>query len=107
MSLNIYEYDAVGRLVRVIARFANGDDRKVEPYEYDPDGLKRKTIYVHVHSQNPDTQYAWDVEGTDTYYSAPGAATLKALYNECEQPTHLLFYDATDRLLSRVEFSYD
>jgi YD repeat-containing protein len=107
VSLNIYEYDALGRLVRVTARSANGGDRTAECYDYDPDGRKKKTFYVDVANQRPNTQYAWGAEGTDSCYSAPGAATLTTLYNEREQPTHLLFYDATDRLLSRVEFSYD
>jgi hypothetical protein len=107
VSLNVYEYDAVGRLVRVIVRSANGGDRTAESYEYDTDGRKKKTLYVDVAHQRPNTQYAWGAEGTDSCYSAPATATLTTLYNEREQPTHLLFYDATDRLLSRVEFSYD
>jgi hypothetical protein len=107
VSLKTYEYDAAGRLGRVIARTADGSDRTAEIYEYDPDGRQKKTIYIDVTNQRPDTRYAWGVEGTDSFYSAPGAATLKTLYNEREQPTHLLFYDAAEGLLSRVEFSYD
>jgi hypothetical protein len=68
---------------------------------------RRKRFTLTVAHQRPNTQYAWGAEGTDSCYSAPATATLTTLYNEREQPTHLLFYDATDRLLSRVEFSYD
>lgn len=106
-SLHISEYDAAGRLVRVITRSADGGDRIAESYEYDPDGRKKKTFYVDVANQRHDTQYGWGVEGTDSYYSSPGATTLTTLYNEHEQPTQLLFHDPTGRLLSRVEFSYD
>jgi hypothetical protein len=107
VNLHIYDYDAVGRLVRVIIRSADGRDRVTESYEYDADGRKKKTFYVDVVNQRPDTQYGWGVEGTDACYSVPGAATLTTLFNEREQPTELLFHDATGRLLSRVEFSYD
>jgi hypothetical protein len=106
VSLHIYDYDVAGRLVRVIARSANGGDHTAESYEYDADGRKKKTFYIDVANQRPDTQYAWGVEGTDSCYSAPGATTLTTLYNLRDQPTALLFHDATGRLLSRVEFSY-
>ena len=107
VDLQFYEYDSAGRLVRVIARPKGGGDRIAESYEYDAAGRKKKTLYVDSAAQRPDTQYAWGVEGTDSSYSAPGAATLTTLYNEREQPTDLLFYDATGHLLSRVAFGYD
>jgi hypothetical protein len=84
-----------------------GADRIAESYEYDAAGHKTKTFYVDSAAQRPDTQYTWGVEGTDSSYSAPGAATLTTVYNEREQPTDLRFYDATGRLLSRVAFGYD
>lgn len=106
-SLRIYEYDAVGRLTRVVIRSADGSDRLEEAYEYDSAGRKKKTFYVDAAAVRPDSKYVWGVEGTDTCYSAPGAATLTTLYNQREQPAELLFHDAAGMLLSRVRFSYD
>ena len=107
VNLQLYDYDAAGRLACVIARSKDGGDRVAESYEYDAAGRKKKTLYVDLAAQRPDTQYAWGVEGTDSGYSAPGAATLTTLYNGHEQPTELLFHDTAGRLLSRVEFLYD
>jgi YD repeat-containing protein len=102
-----YEYDAAGRLVRLVARAQDGHDRIAETYEYDATGRKRKTLYVDLAAQRPDTHYSWDVEGTDCSYSAPGAATLTTFHNMGNQPTELLFHDTAGRPLSRVEFLYD
>ena len=107
VDLLFYDYDTAGRLARVTARPMGGGDRIAEAYEYDSAGRKKKTLYVDLAAQRPNTQYAWGVEGTDSSYSAPGAATLTTLYNGHEQPTDLLFYDEAGRLLSRVEFRYD
>jgi YD repeat-containing protein len=102
-----YEYDAAGRLVRLVARAQDGHDRIAETYEYDATGRKRKTLYVDLAAQRPDTHYSWGVEGTDCSYSAPGAATLTTSHNTRDQPTELLFHDTGGRPLSRVEFVYD
>lgn len=107
VSLQIYEYDPEGRLVRVLGRSENAEDRIAESYEYDHDGRRKKTFYVDVASQRADTLYSFGVEGTDAAYSAPGVTTLTTLYNEREQPIQLVFRDATGDLLKRVEFSYD
>jgi YD repeat-containing protein len=97
-----YHYDSEGRLAGVTS-----GDRLSESYEYDPAGRKKKTLHIDVASQNQNTHYAWGVEGSDSAYSAPGAAALATLYNEREQPAELHFYDSSGRLLSRVDFIYD
>ncbi|HYZ87105.1 MAG TPA: hypothetical protein VE621_22000 [Bryobacteraceae bacterium] len=105
-NLQFYEYDNAGRLLRVFDR--NQDrDRTAETYEYDPSGLKSKTLHVDVAAQRSDTHYSWGVEGTDSAYSAPGAARLTTIYNDRDQPTKLSFRDLAGRELSRVEFLYD
>jgi YD repeat-containing protein len=81
VDLQVYEYDTRGRLIRVFARPQGGADRIVESYEYSDTGGKKKTLYADVAAQRPDTYYAWGVEGTDSSYSAPGAATLTTLYH--------------------------
>lgn len=106
-NLQLYEYNDAGKLARVLNRREDGGDRVLESYEYDAAGGKRKTIYVDLAAQRPDTHYAWGVEGTDSTYSAPGMTTFVTLYNERNKPTTLLFHDATGRQLSRVELRYD
>ena len=103
----VYEYDAEGRLLRVIAWSKDANDRVTESYQYDSAGRKKKTFYVDLANQRSNTTYSWGVEGTDIAYSAPGAATLTTSYNERQQPVELLFHDEAGRLLSRVEFRYD
>jgi YD repeat-containing protein len=102
-----YEYDDAGRLIRIVAQAADGSDRVTESYEYDASGRQKKTFHVDLTVQRSDTMYSWGVEGTDSGYSAPGAATLTILHNMRDQPTELLFSDRGGRTLSRVEFVYD
>ena len=103
-KLCFYEYDNAGRLVRVF----NGDgDHAAETYEYDAAGRKSKTLHVDMAAQRTDTRYAWGVEGTESAYSAPGAASLTTIYNHRDQPAQLLFRDLAGRELSRVDFRYD
>jgi hypothetical protein len=106
-NLRLYEYDDSGRLSRIIERTEGGNDRVVESYDYSSYGRKTKTQCVDLTSQRRNTHYSFGVEGTDTCYSAPGAATLTTLYNEREQPIEVVFCDVTGRRLSRVEFLYD
>ena len=106
-NLRLYEYDDSGRLSRIIERSEGGSDRIAESYDYSSSGRKTKTQYVDLTSQRPNTHYSFGVEATDTYYSAPGAATLTTTYNEREQPIEVVFCDVTGRRLSRVEFLYD
>ena len=100
------EYDKHGRLQRVISHAADAD-RTTEEYEYDAAGLKKKTQYVDIAGQVPDTGHAWCIEGSDNAYSAPGTAKLVTVHNDRDKPVELLFYDISDKLLNRVAFTYD
>lgn len=106
VNLCLYKYDADARLVRVLAG-NEGGDRTLETYEYGPSGCKRKTLYVDLAIQRSGRHHSWSVEGTDSGYSAPGAATLTTIYNYRDQPEQLIFRDLAGRELSRVEFQYD
>lgn len=107
VGLQTYEYDTAGRLARLIARAKDGGERVAETYAYDVARRKKKTLYVDLTMQRPNTQTAWGVEGSDSCYSAPGSATLTTVYDDGEHPSELLFHDVAGRLLSRVEFRYD
>ena len=78
-----------------------------ESYEYSATGCKKKTHYVDLAAQGPNTNYSWGIEGTDGAYSAPGAVTLSTYYNEREQPTEVHFLDAAGCQVSRVDLLYD
>lgn len=103
----IHEYDDQGRLRRVSEHSPPGPGRTTEEYDYDLAGRKKKTQYMDIANQRPDTHYSYGVEGSDAHYSAPGTAKLITIYNERDQPLELLFYEASDRFLSRVAFAYD
>jgi hypothetical protein len=99
-------YDSQGRLSSVQV-CANGAERTTEQYDYDAEGRKRKTQLIDLADQRANTHYAWGIEGSDTRYSAPGTAKITTVYNAWDRPVEVLFYDAGDRLLSRVALSYD
>ena len=100
-QVHFFDYDEAGRPVRVRG------DRVMETYGYDAAGRKQKTLHVDLANQTANTLYAWGAEGTDSSYSAPGTARLTTLYNERDQPTQLLFYDANEHLISKVSFTYN
>jgi YD repeat-containing protein len=93
-----YEYDDAGRLAQVIDHCQAGVDRVLETYEYDSAGRKKKIS---------SAQYGLIVEGTNSGFSVPGAATVTTVYNERDQVINLLFHDQNAHLLSEVRFSYD
>jgi len=106
-TVTSYEYDAAGRLARTIVRTPDSGERLAESYEYGAAGRKTKTVHVDLAAQRPDTLYSWSVEGTDSAYSAPGAATIQTHYNDRGQPAEMLFPDARGQPLSRVTFRCD
>jgi hypothetical protein len=102
-----HEYDSAGRLIRIVEQSPDGSARIAESYEYDATGRKTKSIHVDLKMQIPNTMYSWGVDGTDCFYSAPGAAILTISHNTGDQPTELLFHDENGRTVSRVVFVYD
>ncbi len=105
--LRFYEYDLEGRLIRILTRSQEGNERVAESLTYNSAGQKTRVQYVDRASQKPNTGYSWGVEGTDSFYSAEGAATLTTHYNQRQQPVELLFHDEVGQLLNQVRFYYD
>jgi hypothetical protein len=99
-----HEYGPDGRLARIVARSGSGEPRVLETHEYDAAGGRTKTFYVDL---PPDTNMAFGVEGSESAYSASGAAAVHTVYNEREQPAAMIFFSAAGREISRVELSYD
>jgi YD repeat-containing protein len=105
VDLQRFEYDPAGRLSRIVAR-SEDTERVLETYEYDQAGRKSKIVPIHPAGQDPP-HLMLAVEGTDAFYSAPGAVMGTTRYNLRDQPAELLFHDREGRLLSSVEFKYD
>lgn len=106
-QLQRYEYDSAGRLVRVVTQREGCADRVDARYEHQPEGGKTKIVDIDLAAHDPNTMCAFGVEGTDSSYSARGAARLTTVYNAREQPSRIAFHDAAGGLLSSVDFSYD
>jgi YD repeat-containing protein len=102
-----YEYDDAGRLARIWSRTADAGEVLTTSCEYDPGGLKRKTVFIDRSAQREDVTFTWGVEGTDTFVSAPGATSMTTSYNERDQPVEVLFRDDGEDDVTRVVFTYD
>ena len=105
--LGLYEHDHAGRLARHFSRDAAGNERTVESYSYDAEGLKTKTHFVDLSAQRPNTHYGWGVEGSKASYSAPNTARLTTLYDRAGRPATVLFHDVHGALVSQVDLLYD
>ena len=101
-----HEYDASGRLLRIVERDRAGQERVAETYEYSASGGRTKVTLVDP-STNRSAVMAWGVDGSDAYYSAPGAVSLRTVYDDRDLVTELLFLDDRGATLARVEFLYD
>jgi YD repeat-containing protein len=106
-NLGLYEYDPAGRPTRYISRDAAADERTIESYTYDAEGRKTKTHFIDLAARSPNAHYSLGVEGSETSYVAPNAATLTTTYDQSGRPTTVLFHDAAGALLSQVDLRYD
>jgi YD repeat-containing protein len=106
-NLGLYEYDTAGRPTRQLSRDAAGKQRTIEIYTYDAEGHKTKTHFIDLAAQSQNAHYCLGVEGSETSYVAPNAATLTTVYGQSGRPTTVLFHDAASALLSQVDLRYD
>jgi hypothetical protein len=83
------EYDADGRLTRLLERDASGSDRVVEQHEYDALGRRKTTRYVHIADRGSSVSLGFPVADIES------------------QTVELSYKDSTGRELGRVEFEYD
>ena len=104
---SIYQYDHLGRLERVITEATDGSQRTTEPFSYDEQNRKTRTLYLEPRAVGTETAVAYSIEGSDAAYSAPGATSMTTLYNERDQPIEVLFRDSQNQVLSRVTLLYD
>jgi hypothetical protein len=102
---NICHYDEFGRLIQTDRVDENGVQQSSETFSYDSAGRKTKVQVAPTLANN--TLFCFSIEGTDSYYSAAGAATMTTVYDGHEQPVEALLHDANRRLLRRVIFFRD
>jgi YD repeat-containing protein len=101
-----HEYDGGGRLLRIVERDRDGRERVAEVYEYGAAGTRTKIVTVDAAAAGASVT-AWAVDGTDAFYSTPGTASVRTVYDASGRTSELLFLDAGGRTLGRVEFLYD
>jgi len=101
-----HEYDASGRLLRIVEGDRVGHERVAETYEYSASGSRTKVTLVDP-AKNQSAVMGWAVDGSDAFYSAPGAVSLRTVYDERDRVTEFLFLDDNGQTLARVEFLYD
>jgi len=105
-TIRRHEYGGDGRLLRIVERDREGRERVAETYEYGAAGTRTKIVTVDAAGTHADIN-AWAVDGTDAFYSAPGAASLRTVFDASDRTRELLFLDDGGRTLGRVEFLYD
>ena len=104
---SIYQYDHLGHLERVITEAADGSQRMDEPFSYDEQNRKSRTLYIEPLAAEIYTAAVCGIEGSDAAYSARGATSMTTLYNERDQAIEVQFRDSQNRVLSRVTLLYD
>jgi YD repeat-containing protein len=110
-----YFYDKDGRPTRTAQCNDDGTQTDLELSSYDADGRKTKVRFLFPSEAQSEcatgdacgagTVYA--IEGTDSFYGAPGARTMTVTYDENNLPGKVLFHDAGDRLVRCVVFQRD
>lgn len=106
----VHFYDETGRPIRTTHLGQDGTQSDVEVCSYDPDGGKTKVRFLFPRETGSEcdagnacgaaTGYA--IEGTDSAYGAPGAATMTIAYDQNARPVKVSFHDASHRPLSYV-----
>jgi hypothetical protein len=111
----VYVYDEGGRLIRTTHLGQDGTRADKEVCSYDAGGRKTKVRLLPHHEEDSqrnathtcgaDTVYS--IEGSDTSYGVPGAATITVTYDEKDLPAKVSFHDANHHPLSEVVLTHD
>ncbi len=73
VSKNLYLYDELGRLTRVVSVDQDGTEWETETYSYGQDGKRTKVYFVPEQAANA---FMYAIEGTVQSYVAPGASAI-------------------------------
>jgi YD repeat-containing protein len=99
-----WEYDAAGRLQRILLYRADDVERIAESYGYDAIGLKTHTRHLDVEAQ--PCGY-WNIDGTDAHFEARGAVGITTFFDADGRATTALFRDRLGHIVNRVDLRYD
>jgi YD repeat-containing protein len=110
-----YFYDEAGRPTRTVQCNDDGTQTELELCSYDANGRKTKIRFLFPpeiesgcaigNACGASTGYA--IEGTDSFYGAPGARTMTVADGEKNLPDKVLFQDANHRTVRCVIFQRD
>ncbi len=110
-----YFYDETGRHIRTAHLNQDDTQTDLESCSYDSNGRKTKVRFLFPPPAESEceagtacgasTGYA--IEGTDSHYGAPGAATMTVTYDEKDLPSRVLFHNASHRVVKCVDFERD
>jgi hypothetical protein len=107
----VYFYDEAGRHIRTMQLNHDGTETVLEVCSYDADRRKTKVRSLFPRESGSEcgvgASTGYGIEGTDTAYGAPGAATMTVTYDENNLPSKVLFQDANHRPLNCVIFRRD
>lgn len=98
-----YDYDALGRLERVVQRSAAGLERVLESYRYEATGRKILTEYLSLGLRKQGIVFGLD----DSFHFSADASSVVTLFDEHERPVKRVIYDPNDRVDRRISFRYD
>ncbi len=98
-----YDYDALGRLERVVRRSAGGVERVLESYRYEATG--RKILTEHLNLGLRKQGIVVGVE--DSFHPSAVASSIVTFFDEHDRPVKRIIYDPNDRVDRRILFRYD
>ncbi len=99
-----YQRDGEGRLTA--AYEAEGERRRlIESVTYDVGGTRRSVVHLPGPVIGVDPCYG--VEGSQMFYSVPGAVTQTTFCDAADRPMRVEFHDGARELLSTIEFTRD
>jgi hypothetical protein len=95
-----YTYDEQNRLIEEVLYTADGYPTERKLSAYDIEGRR-------VEEFSPDQSEGNSFALKGAIYTAEGARKIQSIYNAEGDLAEVLFYDASDSLISKVSFSYD
>ncbi|MGO9242972.1 MAG: hypothetical protein ACLQBJ_19400 [Bryobacteraceae bacterium] len=98
-----YDYDALGRLERVVQRSAGGVERVLESYRYEATGRKILTEYLSLGLRKQGIVVGLEA----SFQFSAEASFIVTFFDEHDRPVKRIFYDPNDRVDRRILFRYD
>src|SRR5574339_348409 len=106
LSITNHHYDDLGRLVRKTILQGDGTEVASEVWNYDQKGRKTKVQLVPK-IDSGICGMMFGIEGTQLGYGAEDVVEIMTLYDDGDQPSEALFYEANRHLALRVVFTRD